>query len=61
MSKEEKAVLEEPLKQVKKAIRGRDKQALIAACDGLERAIGISGEEGQDENSQFDEETKNVT
>ncbi len=61
MPKEEKAALEEPLKQVKKTMRGRDKQALMAACDALEQALGTGGEEGQGENHQPDEERENVS
>lgn len=62
MPKEEKAILEEPLKQVKKAMRGRDKQALIAACDELERVLGGTGESGRGDGDQKpDEDTKNVS
>lgn len=62
MPKEEKAILEEPLKQVKKAMRGRDKQALIAACDELERLLGGTGESGRGDGDQKpDEDTKNVS
>lgn len=60
MPKEEKSGLEGPLKQVKKAMRGKDKQALIAACDALSEALGTRGEE-EDGNPGPDEETENVS
>jgi molecular chaperone DnaK len=61
MSKEEKSQLEGPLKQVKKAMRGKDKQALIAACDALSEALGTRGEDEEDGNPGPDEETENVS
>jgi molecular chaperone DnaK len=52
MRKEDKAVLEEPLRQVKKALKGKDKQAIITACDELEHVLNLAGEHAQHEENQ---------
>ncbi len=52
LAKEEKALLEEPLKRVKKAMRGKDRQELIAACGELEAALGNRGDGGQNGDGQ---------